>query len=57
MDAYTNPGDIHFKKETLNRYMRGARTWKTIEEKIREENYIPEDVHLTYEYGIIYCGS
>lgn len=49
LDTYTNPGDIHFKKETLNHYTRGARTWKTIEEKIREENYIPEDVHLTYE--------
>lgn len=49
LDAYTNPGDIHFKKETLNHHTRGARTWKTIEEKIREENYIPEDVHLTYE--------
>lgn len=49
LNAYTDPGDIHFKKETLNRYTRGARTWKTIEERIREENYMPEDVHLTYE--------
>ena len=33
----------------MNHYTRGARTWKTIEERIREENYMPEDVHLTYE--------
>lgn len=49
MNAYTNSGDVNIKKETLNRYTNGAKTWKIIEEKIIEDNYMPEDVHLTYE--------
>lgn len=49
LNAYTNSGDVNIKKETLNRYTNGAKTWKIIEEKIIEDNYMPEDVHLTYE--------
>ena len=49
LNAYTSPGDVQIKKETLNQYTHGAKTWKTIEERIREENYMPDDAHLTYE--------
>jgi len=49
LEGYTNLGDVRMKKETLKRYTTGAKTWKTIEDRIREDDYIPEDVHLTYE--------
>ena len=49
LNAYTSPEDVQIKKKTLNDYSNGARTWKTIEDRIREDNYIPDDVHMTYE--------
>lgn len=50
LTQYSNPGDIRLKTETLTRYTKGAKGWKTIEERIvTGEGYTPESIPLTYE--------
>lgn len=50
LTQYSNPGDIRLKTETLTRYTKGAKGWKTIEERIvTGEGYAPESIPLTYE--------
>ena len=49
LNQYTLPRAGQYQKEILDKYKKGAQTWETVEEKIRQNNYIPDDAILTYE--------
>lgn len=50
LTQYCQPGDVNMKAETLKRYSKGAKGWKTIEERILAgEGYAPENILLNYE--------
>lgn len=53
LSKYSSEGDLRLKLETLKRYSTGAKGWKTIEEKILSEGYIPSDLHMTYEEELV----
>lgn len=50
LTQYCQSGDVNMKTETLSRYTKGAKGWKTIEERIvAGEEYAPENICVNYE--------